>query len=172
MKCGLREKCQKILYCKCLSEKQQWGSLEGKSGICVLGNHAKPRWGFRRTRGFRACGICSCCYAHSVFLAPCFSRAAQALRDHEETEESPAALWVTPYICNWSGIQINWCSFQLMKLADIINNAGFTHDNCHRLTSETVTALLQPYVSFRHQTKQIAHIWIQLSTVYFSLHLI
>jgi len=41
---------------------------------------------------FRAFGICSCCFAHSVFLAPHFSRVAQVLKDLVETGEILAPL--------------------------------------------------------------------------------
>lgn len=42
---------------KCLLEKQKQKSLV--SGIWVLGNLAKPRWGFRGAQDFRAFGISS-----------------------------------------------------------------------------------------------------------------
>lgn len=78
---------------KCLLEKQQQKCL-GRSleyvCLCVCGNPTKPQRGFCSTWGFRAFGICSCCYTHTVFLDLCFSRAAQVLRDLEETEENPA----------------------------------------------------------------------------------
>lgn len=110
-----RKKCQKINACwKNNSEK----SIKETSGICVHGNFTKPLCGFGRTTwGFRDFRICSCCYAHSLFVAPCFSRAAQVLKDHEEIEDNPATLWVPPYITKhiffyrlWICNLINWTS--------------------------------------------------------------
>lgn len=89
-------------------EMRAWGEVSGdkclleKQVLCLeyecLVTSLSPAEDFVGLRILGLLESAPCCCTHPASPAQCFSRAAQAPRDHEETEETGVSLWVTPCV--------------------------------------------------------------------------